>query len=294
MVRDDVLPRSFEAERERLRGVAYRMLGSLAEADDVLQEAWLRLQLSQGTEIGNFGGWLTTVVSRIALDLLRSRRTRREATLNQEEVEPILNRVPPPDPEQEALLAEAVGIGLMVVLDTLAPAERVAFVLHDLFGVSFNDVSSVLGCSEAAGRQLASRARRRIRDVDRKAAASSSQQQRLVSAFYTASRKGDFEALLNVLDPDVTLRIDQALVPAGTRGVVRGSLAVAKRAQIGASRAPSAQLLYANGSAAIAVAPFGQLQLVMMFVVSDERVREIEVLADPKRLAGLRLTLLEA
>ena len=292
-MRDDALPQSFEEERERLRGVAYRMLGSLAEADDALQEAWLRLQSSRSDEIANLGGWLTTVVSRIALDMLRSRKARREAELIREEVEPILNRVPPPDPEQEALLAEAVGIGLMVVLDKLEPAERLAFVLHDLFGVSFHEVSSVLRRSEAAARQLASRARQRIRNVEAEATASGSEQQRLVSAFYAASRKGDFEALLKLLDPDVTLRIDRALVPAGNPDVVRGSDMVAKRAMIGASRAPHAQLMSLDGATSIAVAPFGQLQLVMTFVVADERIQEIVVVTDPKRLKDLRLTLLD-
>ena len=293
MTGEDILAGIFEADRERLRGVAYRILGSLAEADDAIQEAWLRLSSSKSSEIENIGGWLTTVVARISLDMLRSRKARREDLLVTEDVESILNREAQSDPEQEALLAEAVGIGLMVILDRLAPTERLAFVLHDLFGFSFDDIASIMDRSSVAVRQLASRARRRVRDVSLNETANALEQRRAVGAFFSASREGNYEALLELLDPEVVLRIDRRLLPQDAPDVLRGAATVARRAQLGARQGLAAELMLIDGRLGVVVAPLGRLRLVMTFVLGNGKIQQIELIAKPARLRALQLTLLD-
>lgn len=288
----DQLTKRFDAERDLLRAVAFRMLGSSSEAEDAIQEAWLRLRSVDSTEIGSLRGWLTTVVSRVALDMLRARKARREERLVAEVFEPILNREQRANPEQEALMAEAVGIGLMAVLDRLEPAERLAFVLHDIFGVSFADIAPIVGRSTVAARQLASRARRRLRGGDVAGNANIERQRRVVGAFFAASRDGDFAALLKVLNPDATLHVD-LVTTSGDPAVTAGAAAIAKRALLGAAaRGRSSELMLIDGGIGIVVAPFGQVRLVMMFRLVDERISRIDVMTDPKRIAALRLTLL--
>jgi RNA polymerase sigma factor (sigma-70 family) len=288
-MRFDPLTRGFEAERARLRGVAYRITGSLAEAEDAVQEAWLRLRSSKAHDIGNLGGWLTTVVSRISLDLLRSRKARREEDLVPGQIERFSRVGLYSDPEQEALLAESVGIGLLIVLDRLSPAERLAFVLHDLFGIPFKEIAPIVGRSITAARQLASRARRQVRGASLNATQRAAEQHRLVSAFFAAARDGEFEKLLLLLDPNVVLSIDRELLPPGAPDLVKGAATVAKRALIGASRAQHADLMRAADGICIAVAPFGQLQLVMTFIVAGMRIQRIDIVADPRRLNDLQL-----
>lgn len=289
----DRLTRGFDAERERLHAVAFRMLGSSSEAEDAVQEAWLRLGSVDATEIGNLRGWLTTVVSRVALDMLRARKARREERLVAGEIEPILNRDQRADPEQEAVLAEAVGIGLLVVLDRLEPSERLAFVLHDIFGVSFADIAPIVGRSPVAARKLASRARRRLRGASEVGEADLERQRRVVGAFFAASREGDFAALLEVLDPDATLHVDPEVTASGEPAVATGAAAIAKRAQFGAAaRGQSSQLMLVDGGVGIVVAPFGHVRLVMQFQVADDRIYRIDIVTDLKRLAGLQIGLL--
>jgi RNA polymerase sigma factor (sigma-70 family) len=281
----------FEAERERLRGIAYRMLGSASEADDALQEAWMRLQSNERDRIENIGGWLTTVVSRIALDMLRTRQHRREQVLDASAVDKHVDLQLGGNPERELLLAESIGIGLLVVLERLQPAERLAFVLHDLFGVSFDDIASIVGRSPAASRQLASRARRRVQGVDDNEAVRSNQQHRIVSAFFAASRKGDFTGLLKLLDPDIELTVDGALLGQATPLLVRGAENVAKRAKLGAAQALASTIMLVDGEAGIVVAPAGRLRLVMIFELSGDRISKIEIVADQGRLRNLKLSL---
>ena len=228
------LAERFEANRTHLRAVAYRMLGSLSEADDAVQEAWLRLSRSDTSGVENLGGWLTTVVARVCLDMLRSRKSRREEPLDAHVPEPIVSREDGIDPEHEALLADSVGLALLVVLETLAPAERLAFVLHDMFAVPFDEIAPIVGRSPTAARQLASRARRRVQGAATVPDADLTRQREVVDAFLAASRGGDFDALLAVLDPDVVLRADRAAVPAGASREVRGAAAVAEQALLGA------------------------------------------------------------
>lgn len=293
MTKTDPLLAQFEAERERLRGVAYRMLGSASDADDALQEAWLRLQSSGRDRIDNMGGWLTTVVSRIALDMLRTRKRRREEVLESSSAQEHADTRSGVDPEREALLAESIGIGLLVVLERLQPAERLAFVLHDLFGISFDDIAAIIDRTPAAARQLASRARRRVQGVDDTEAVRATQQHRVVSAFFAASRKGDFTELLKLLDPDVEMTIDPMLLGREIPMIVRGAETVAKRAKLGAAQALAASVILINGQAGIAVAPAGRLRLVMTFEVSDGRIARIEFIADERRLQELELGLLD-
>ena len=229
----DWLAERFEANRTHLRAVAYRMLGSLSEADDAVQEAWLRLSRSDTSGVENLGGWLTTVVARVCLDMLRSRKSRREEPLGAHVPEPIVSREDGIDPEHEALLADSVGLALLVVLETLAPAERLAFVLHDMFAVPFDEIAPIVGRSPAAARQLASRARRRVQGAATAPDADLTRQREVVDAFLAASRGGDFDALLAVLDPDVVLRADRAAVQAGASREVRGAAAVAEHASRG-------------------------------------------------------------
>jgi RNA polymerase sigma-70 factor, ECF subfamily len=284
------LAERFQAHRPHLRAVAYRMLGSLSEADDAVQEAWLHVSRADAARVSNFGGWLTTLVARVCLDLLRSRAARREEPLAVHVPDPILSRGDASDPEQQALLAEGVGLALLVVLDTLAPAERLAFVLHDMFAVPFEDIAPIVDRSLAATRQLASRARRRVRGAAAVPDADLVRQRAVVDAFFAAARDGDFAALLAVLDPDVVVRADGGALPVGASRMVRGAAAVAKQIMItgGFSRlAPIAEPALVNGAAGVVVAPAGRLSAIMGFTVRRGRIVEIDILADPRRLRHL-------
>jgi RNA polymerase sigma factor (sigma-70 family) len=261
------LAERFEGNRPHLRAVAYRMLGSLSEADDAVQEAWLRLSRSDTTGIENLGGWLTTVVARVCLDMLRSRASRREEPLGAPEPEPPVDRRNAVAPEQEALLAESVGLALLVVLDTLAPAERLAFVLHDMFDLPFDEIAAIVGRSPTAARQLASRACRRVQGAATVSDADLTRQREVVAAFLTASRGGDFDALLAALDPEVVLRADHAAVPTGASREVRGAPAVAKRALAYSGRARFSQPALVNGAVGVVVAPRGRLLVVLRLTV---------------------------
>jgi len=290
----DLLAERFEEHRPRLRTVAYRMLGSPGEAEDAVQEAWLRLGRSGAGGIENLGGWLTTVVARICLDALRSRRSRREEPMDEPRVgvrvpDPIVGREDRTDPEHEALLADSVGPALLAVLDTLTPAERLAFVLHDVFGVPFREIAPIVGRSPAAARQLASRARRRVRGGAAPPDADPTRQREVVDAFLAASRGGDFGALLAVLDPDVVLRIDGGAARAGLSRGVRGARAVAEQTLTFSRLSPFARPALVNGAAGVVVAPRGRPFAVMGFTVKRGRIVEIDVLADPARLRRLDL-----
>ena len=285
----DFLAEQFEENRTHLRAVAYRMLGSISEADDALQEAWLRLSRSCTSGVENLGGWLTTVVARICLDMLRSRSSKREEPLGVRVPEPIVSREGGIDPEHEALLADSVGLALLVVLETLSPTERLAFVLHDMFGVPFEEIASIVGRSPGAARQLASRARRRVRGAAISADAGLACQREAVDAFLAASREGDFEALLAVLDPDVVLRIDGGAVRAGLSREVRGVRAVAEQTLTFSRLSPFVRPALVNGAAGVVVAPRGRPFAVMGFTVRRGKIVEIDVLADPARLRQLDL-----
>jgi len=285
----DELARSFEEQRDHLRGVAYRMLGSRSEAEDAVQEAWLRLSRSDVSEVANLAGWLTTVVSRVCLDMLRSRKSRREDSLDTFVPDPVSLKADTGAPEDEAVQADAVGLALLVVLETLAPAERLAFVLHDMFGLSFDEVAEIVGKSPAAARQLASRARRRVQgapanDTD------PSRQRAIVEAFLAASRGGDFEGLLRILDPNVVLRADagvgEATGPAVSK-VVRGALAVVEQALMFSRLAPHTEVALINGVPGGVTVVNGRVQSVTAFTISDGKIVELNILADPDRLAEL-------
>src|SRR5215204_1349522 len=286
---DEWLAERFEEHRARLRAVAYRMLGSTGEAEDAVQEAWLRLVRSGADSVENLGGWLTTVVARVCLNMLRSRRSRREESLEGPLGEPLGTRVPDPivgradetDPEHEALLADSVGLALLVVLETLSPAERLAFVLHDTFGVPFGEIAPIVGRSPAAARQLASRARRRVRGAAPSPDADLGRQREVVDAFLAASRDGDFDALLAVLRADYGA--------AGASRMVRGARAVAGQALAFSQFAPFARPALVNGAAGLVTAPGGRALSVMGFTVRRGKVAEIDILADPERLGRLDL-----
>lgn len=287
------LAEQFEANRSHLQAVAYRMLGSLSEADDAVQEGWLKLSRSDTSSVTNLGGWLTTVVARVCLDMLRTRHARREELLETDKFEPVVNNRHRANPEQEALLADAVGVALLVVLDTLTPAERIAFVLHDLFDVPFEEIAPIVERSPTATRQLASRARRRLQSGSTATEPAHSGQQAVVTAFLAAARQGDFAALLALLDPNVVLRADPIATPPGAAQEVRGAAAVVKRATLGAiGRAESAQLALINGAIGIVVVPQGQLLLGLSFTITHRKIVEINVIADPVRLQQLKITLL--
>jgi RNA polymerase sigma factor (sigma-70 family) len=287
------LAQRFEEHRTHLRAVAYRMLGSVSEADDAVQEAWLRLSRSDSREIENLGGWLTTVVGRVCLNMLRSRRRRREESLDVRVPEPILSSSDGLDPEQEALLADSVGLALLVVLETLGPAERLAFVLHDMFGVPFDEIAPMVNRSPAAARQLASRARRRVRSEAPPPDPDLSQQREVVDAFFAASRGGDFDALVAVLDPDVVLRADGGAARPDVTAVVHGAQAVAKRASHYARLSPYVRPALVNGVAGAVVVPPEGVFSVMAFTVRDGRIVAIDALSDPERLGELDLTFLD-
>src|SRR5881227_3526491 len=286
----DWLAERFEEHRSRLRAVAYRMLGSLSEADDAVQESWLRLNRSETDAVANLGGWLTTVVARVALDMLRSRRTRREDYLGSWLPEPVVSVEGKDDPEQEALLADSVGLALLVVLDTLNPAERLAFVLHDIFAMPFDEIAPIVERSETATRQLASRARRRVQGAATAKDADLTYQREVVDAFLAASREGSFDALLAVLDPDVVFRHDRTAVPAGASREVRGALAVARQFS---GRAQGARPALVNGSVGLVVARHGRLFLVLNLTFTRGKIVEINVVADPARLRQLALGVLD-
>jgi RNA polymerase sigma-70 factor, ECF subfamily len=290
MDEDDWLAEQFEANRAHLSAVAYRMLGSRSEADDAVQDSWLRLSRSGTSGIENLGGWLTTVVARVCLDMLRARTARREESLSTHGPEPIVGREDVMDPEHEALLADSVGPALLVVLDTLAPAERLAFVLHDMFAVPFDEIASIVGRSPDAARQLASRARRRVQGAPPVPDTDLTRRREVVDAFLAASRGGDFEALLAVLDPDVVLRADSAAVHAGASSEVRGAAAVADTFS---GRARAAQPALVNGAPALVWATRGRPNVVFLFTVTLGKIVEIDLVADPERLQQLDLMVLD-
>jgi RNA polymerase sigma-70 factor (ECF subfamily) len=290
----DLLTDRFEANRTHLRAVAYRMLGSVSEADDAVQEAWLRLNRQSGSdEPDNLRAWLTTVVARVCLDMLRSRRSRREDPLDTHLPEPIVSPERGMDPEHEALLADSVGLALLVVLETLTPAERLAFVLHDMFAVPFGEIAPIVDCSPAAARQLASRARRRVRGEAPEPDPDLGRQREVVDAFLAAARDGDFEALVAVLDPDVVLRADGGALRAGESRVVRGAANVASGALANGRLARFARPALVNGAAGLVVAPGGQPYAVIGFTVAGGRIAEMDILADPARVRELDLTMLD-
>jgi len=280
------LAERFEQERTRLRSVAYRMLGSTAEADDAVQEAWLRLSRADATTVENLPAWLTTVVSRVCLNMLRSRTTRRESPLVDD---PLL--VSDHDPEEEAVLADSVGLALLVVLDTLTPAERLAFVLHDLFDLPFDEVAPIVGRTPAAARQLASRARRRVRGV--RPDPDLARQRRVADAYLAAIRNGDFEALMALLDPDVELRADATANPAGRAVVLHGSDAVVAGAIASGARARYGGTALVDGSPGLIMVVEGRLVIALAFSFDDDTITGIDVIADPDRLAGLDIAVLE-
>jgi RNA polymerase sigma factor (sigma-70 family) len=286
---DEALAREFEAHRPRLTAVALRMLGSTSEADDAVQETWLRLHRSDSTGVDNLAGWLTTVVSRVCLDVLRTRTSRRE-----EPWDALIEDVPADDrggPEHEAVLADSVGPALLVVLDTLAPAERLAFVLHDMFAVPFDEIAAIVGRSPAAVRQLASRGRRRVQGADTAAGADPGRRRQIVAAFLAASRSGDFDALLALLAPDVVLRADPAGVAMGADAEVRGARAVAETFS---GRARAARLALVDGAPGAVWAMNGTPRVVFTFRITDGRVTGIDLLADGGLLARLDLEPLDA
>jgi RNA polymerase sigma factor (sigma-70 family) len=292
MDEQDWLVERFEAHRTHLRAVAYRMLGSLSEADDAVQEAWLRLSRADTSDVENMGGWLTTVVGRVCLNMLRSRRTRREESLDVYVPDPIVSREDGVDPEREAMLADSVGLALLVVLETLDPAERLAFVLHDMFAVPFDEIAPIVGRSPTAARQLASRARRRVQGASVPDTDLTGQRQ-VVDAFFAAARDGDFEALVAVLDPDVVLRSDGGVTRPAATVVVRGARAVAERASGFAQLSPYVRPALVNGVAGVVVAPRGRPFSVMAFTVRNGKIVEIHSLADPERLKRLDLAVLD-
>ncbi len=287
----DWLAEEFEQHRPHLRAVSYRMLGSHAEADDAVQDTWLRLSRSGTQGVENLGGWLTTIVARICLNVLRSRNVRRELSMDVHLPDPVISDADGTDPEHEALLADSVGLALQVVLDTLAPAERLAFVLHDLFDLPFDEIAPMVGRSPAATRQLASRARRRVRGADVPAPDGDLATQRVVvDAFFAAARGGDFDGLVAVLDPDVVLRSDGGARYPDASVVLRGVDAVAGRAVLFARPGAVVRPALVNGAAGVVVTVEGHPVSVMGFIVANGRIVEIDSFIDPERLAQLDLT----
>jgi len=281
---EDWLAGRFEGNRDRLAAMAYRMLGSLGDAEDAVQEAWIRVAGADAGGVANLDGWFTTIVARICLDMLRSRKSRREDPLEAD-----LARTDA-GPEQEAVLADSVGLALLVVLDMLAPAERVAFVLHDMFGVPFDEIAGITGRSPDAARQLASRARRRVRGGDSpESTASLARRQAVAEAFLAASRAGDLQGLLAILDPDVVLTADAAAVPAGAPSVLRGATAVAHGARAASVRSHDSAVAMVNGAPGIVWAPRGRLTVVLAFAFTADKISGIDIIADPARLEALEL-----
>jgi RNA polymerase sigma-70 factor, ECF subfamily len=290
MEQHDWLAEQFEAHRIHLRAVAYRMLGSLSEADDAVQETWLRLSRSDTSGVDNLAGWLTTIVARVCLNMLQSRKSRREEPVGADLPDPVAGDEDGIDPEHEALQADSVGLAMLVVLDTLAPAERLAFVLHDMFAVPFDEIAPIVERSPAAARQLASRARRRVQGAGVARDPDPPRQRAVVGAFLAASRGGDFDALLALLDPDIVLRADRAAVQTGAAQEVRGAAAVAETFS---GRAQAAQPALINGAAGAVWAPGGRPRVVFSFTVAGGKIVAIDLLADHERLRQLDLEILE-
>ena len=295
MDENEWLAERFEEKRAHLRAVAYRMLGSLAEADDAVQDTWERVSRAGASEVENLGGWLTTIVARVCLNMLRARDIRREDSLEMLLPDPIINREGELRPEDEALLADSVGLALQVVLDALAPAERLAFVLHDMFDLAFEEIAPMVGRSPAAARQLASRARRRVKgsavpspdpDIAR--------QRAVVDAFFAAARGGDFDALLALLHPEVVLRADYGPSRPSESRVVRGAAAVVRQARLGANPAAELHPALINGAAGVVITIDGQAHVVMAFIVTQDQVVEIDVIADPERVRRVASAVLNA
>ncbi|HEX7064888.1 MAG TPA: sigma-70 family RNA polymerase sigma factor [Bacillales bacterium] len=290
MIKYNLLAEEFEANRPHLQAVAYRMLGSLSDADDAVQESWFRFSRSDMSGIENIRGWLTTVVSRVCLDMLRSRKARREESMENYVTEKAINRKAGGDPVNETLLADSVGLALLVVLDTLKPAERIAFVLHDIFGVPFVEIAPIVGRSETSARQLASRARRRVQGAEAPPGGDLSVQRTLVDSFLAAARNGNFDELLTVLDPDVVLWDDRSEASGSTSNEVRGAPAVAKELMKG--RAKAARPVLVNGAVGIVVAPRGRLLLVLVPAFAHGKIVGIDVVTDPARVQQLNLAVL--
>ena len=289
----DWLVERFEENRTRLRTVAYRMLGSLSEADDAVQETWLRLSRIDADELENLDGWLTTVVARVSLNMLRSRRSRREEPLGVRMPDPIVDRADGTDPEHEALLADSVGLALLVVLETLSPAERLAFVLHDMFAVPFDEIAPIVDRSPEAARQLASRARRRVQGEAPTPDADVNTQREVLDAFLAAAREGDFEGLLKVLDPDVVLRADRGAASIGGSRVVRGAANVARQAQAFSRLDIDVRPALVNGAVGTVTLRDGQPFAIAGFTIRNRRIVEMDVFADPERLSQLDLVILD-
>ena len=307
MDRDEYLAQRFEENRAHLRAVAYRMLGSQSEAEDAVQESWLRLSRADTSDVQNLGGWLTTVVARVCLDVLRSRATRREETLGEDASGSFVSQADASDPEHEAILADSVGLALLVVLDTLNPAERLAFVLHDLFDVPFEEIAPIVGRTPTAARQLASRARRRVQGKGREqeqeaetASGADLTHQRtdanrvIVEAFLAASRNGDFDALLAALDPNITLRADAATVAMGAAvGMTSETHGAEEVAQQFVGRAHAARLALIDGSVGAVWGQGGQPRVTFNFTIADGKIAAIEIIADPARLSQLDVAILD-
>ena len=294
MVENQWLADRFEENRAHLRAVAYRMLGSLAEADDAVQDTWLRLSRAGADEVENLGGWLTTVTARVCLNMLRSRRRRREVEVCLPD--PVVSPDGALQPEEEALLADSVGLALLVVLDTLTPAERLAFVLHDMFDLPFEQIALVVGRTPAAARQLASRARRRVKGADIQADPDLARQREVVDAFFSAARGGDFDALVAVLDPGVVLRIDAGPRRPAASMAVRGAAEVARQALTGLStalRAVDLRPALVNGAAGVVVFMRGRPVTVMGFTVTEGKIAEIDAIADPERVGMITAAVLD-
>jgi RNA polymerase sigma factor (sigma-70 family) len=291
------LAQRFETHRAHLRGVAYRMLGSLAEADDAVQEAWLRLSRTDAREVDNLGGWLTTVVGRVCLDMLRARKARPEDAVGAHVPETVANRAPPDasttmgggNPEQEAVLADSVGLALLVVLETLAPPERIAFVLHDLFGVSFEEIATIVDRSPAAARQLASRARRRVQGAPAKNDADLARQREVVGAFLAALRAGDLEALVAVLDPDLVVHADSTAATGGFARDVHGARDWAKQAIAFSRGAQAAHEALVDGAVGIVIAPRGEVWRVLEVTFVGDKIARIDVVGDPTQLREMEI-----
>jgi RNA polymerase sigma factor (sigma-70 family) len=292
MTEHDWLATQFETHRTHLNAVAYRMLGSGKDVDDAVQEAWLRLSRSDVSGVENLRGWLTTVVSRVCLDMLRARTARREEALDDAPIASSAETQDSPNPERDAVLADSVGLALLVVLDTLAPAERLAFVLHDMFSVPFDDIAAIVGRSPEAVRQMASRARRRVRGTESPAVSNRTRQRQIVDAFLTALRNGDMEALLAVLDPDLVASVDVQRQP-GMPREVRGARTWAQGAVAFGAMARSAQPALVNGQPALVVAPGGRLLRAVIFTFSGDRITRLDVITDAATVAAADVQLLE-
>jgi RNA polymerase sigma factor (sigma-70 family) len=284
----------FEEHRGHLRAVAYRMLGSLSEADDAVQDAWVRVSRAEASEVENIGGWLTTIVARVCLNMLRSRNIRREHSLEVHLPDPVISREGELRPEEEALLADSVGLALQVVLDALGPAERLAFVLHDMFELPFEEIAPMVGRSPAAARQLASRARRRVKGAEVPAPDFDLGRQRaVVDAFFLAARSGDFDALVALLHPDVVLRADFGPGRPAASTVIHGPARVARQARLGANPAAQLHPALVNGAAGVVITLEGRPHAVMAFTVAENKIVEIDVIADPERVRRVASSVLD-